>query len=337
MPESQAAAPTQAPAQSSAPKDGGNLVEGSAKPQTVEKGQPQAQAAVTPEEQRIIDLQKEKAKYRVRAGEEEYELADLIKGHQTRSQVNKAADQKFQEAAKVREQQQLMQRAMLEDPVATLLAMGVPQDRVRETFEKWYKAQFIDPEQMSPQERALAEREKAIADRERQQRMLAEQENQRQVMAKAKILEQQWTKGIMEGFEQKGWKANELLIKRVGEQLQAAAAAEIDPSAALSLAVDRVIDDMGRESQFLLGRMEGKQLLGFLGKTTIDKIMKAKLEELRGPQAEPPPTQAAAAPGGIKEGQNGKRYLEPPKERERLGVHEWRAQFPNAGTTMRNP
>lgn len=75
-----------------------------------------------------------------------------------------AAKEKFQSAVEKENRiQQIMEEAH-GDPIAKLLALGVPQDKLREVIDDYYFREFIEPETLNEDQKKLREYEKRVKD-----------------------------------------------------------------------------------------------------------------------------------------------------------------------------
>lgn len=121
------------------------------------------------------------------------ELYDVTINGQTRkytlqqlrdkASLSEAAMERFEEASKLSKKSQGFQENLKKDFMKALMdpELGLSKDQIRERFENWYKENYIDPEQMTHEQRRIRELEAREKERnekeaERTQREQAEQQ-----------------------------------------------------------------------------------------------------------------------------------------------------------------
>lgn len=210
-----------------------------------------------------------------------------------RASLADAADNRFEEAAAMRKQAEgLLSRmrnpkdaiALLQDP-----ALGLDKEQVRVEFESWYKAQFIDREAMTPEQRELADAKERIKKYEETeaevQKNKQSEEDQKADMAEAEKLQ----KEILGLLDTSGLPKTKFTAGRLAYWIR------VNETKGLKAPAELIIDQVKKEAREVMSSMvqnsDGDVLLNLLGEDTAKKIRKYDLERIRARRNQ------AAAPG----------------------------------------
>lgn len=253
---------------------------------------PEGQATETKEQRRL----------KVKVDNEELELdeSEVINGYQRA----KAANKRFEEAAKLKKQSEAFLEQLQKDPFKLLAdpRLGV---NAREAAEKYILEQ-LESEMLSPEEVA-ARKEKAELEQYRKDK---DSEKKRQQEEKANQVKQKYvedyTKQFQGALEKVSIPKTPETIKRMAQYLQASIKNGYETP--ISEIAEMVREDYLNEQKSLISNLNGQDLIKYFGEDVAKKIRQTDLGRLQnnlvsnGPQAKT--TQ--------------------PKKTEHMDVHEFR-------------
>lgn len=211
---------------------------------------------------------------------------------------SEASDQKFQEAAQMRKQNEAM-LGRFKDPTKLMDALqdpslGLSKDQIREALEAWYSREFIEPEKLSPAEKRAREAEDKLKKYEQQEKdaetkKLQDAEDQRTAEARTEIQNQ-----IIEALETSDLPRTNFTIRRLAYWMSRNRDMGFD--APTSVLVERVRNDYNTNLREMVQKSDGETLIKLLGDDIVTKIRKYDLGELRKTRGggTPPPSQDPA-------------------------------------------
>lgn len=232
-----------------------------------------------------------KMKLKVNGVEREFDEATVIR----KAQLAESAEQKFQEAAKLRKQTEAFIEALRSDPMSVLTnpQLGL---NFRELAEQ-YLAKEIGREMLTPEQREIEELRQFKAERERQEEEArqAEMTTKQQAEFKAQQVKyaQAYDREITDALTGSGLPRTPQTLKRVAELMHNALSKGYELDAVT--AADMVRESYQSDISQLYGQLDGEKLLAVLGEDLAKKIRMYDLQRLKAKQA-PPPVQEPAAP-----------------------------------------
>lgn len=209
-----------------------------------------------------------------------------------------AADQRFKEASQLRKQAEGV-IGKLRDPnqvIETLLdpSLGLSKDQIKERFEEWYAKEFIEPEQLSPDQRKIREYEQKL-------QKYAQDEKSREA-EKAKAHEESLTSQAREEIQNEIIAALDTgkLSKTNASIRRLAKWISINQSngfnAPPDVLVAQVKKEISQEIRDLTEASDGDVLVQMLGDGVIQKLRKYDLEQLRKMRGQSAPQAPAPTP-----------------------------------------
>lgn len=200
-----------------------------------------------------------------------------------RVSLENTAQSRFEEAAKMRKQaESLLGRLkspkdaikLLQDP-----SLGLNQEEIRSAFEEWYADTFIKREQMTPEEREMAdiraENEAYRKEKEAQaQRQREEQEEQQ-----TKEMTQRVQKEIISLIEQNNLPKTRFTAGRIAHWYRVNELKGIQSTPDLIL--HQVRNEQSQVMKDLVENGSGEHLFNALGETAARKLAKYFLEQVR--------------------------------------------------------
>lgn len=227
-----------------------------------------------------------KFKLKVNGVEREYDEDTVIR----RAQLAESADQKFQEAAKMRKQAEAFIQALRDDPISVLTNpnLGVDMRKIAEKFlAKEYQREMISPEQRELEElrEFKAQRERELQEQQEREQMTAKE---REFSVQQQKYAQEYDRQISEGLANSGLPKTPQTLKRVAELMHSALRKgyELD----VATAVDMVRESYQNDMMQLYGQLDGDKLVGLLGEDLAKKIRMYDLQRLKA-KHNPPPSQ----------------------------------------------
>ncbi len=200
-----------------------------------------------------------------------------------RARMADAADERFNEAAKIRKQAEAvigrirtpeqMMEALL-DP-----SLGLTKDEVKAQFEAWYEREFIEPDKLTEPEKKLREAEaklKKYADDDKKREAAKTQAEQDDMTAKARGEIQ---KQIIEALETNSLPKTNFTVRRLAYWIQRNQ--QNGFNAPVSLLVSQVRNEFNSSIRDMVESSDGDALVQLLGDGIIQKLRKYDLEQLR--------------------------------------------------------
>lgn len=206
--------------------------------------------------------------------------------------LGKGAHKRFEEAAQLRRQAEDFLGRM-RDPqkaIETLLdpKLGLNEDQVREAFENWYSERFIKREQMTPEQRKLADAEQRLKKYEEQENERKQKEEQDREAELDQMEAQKLQQEIIDLVGKSGLPKTRFTTSRLAYWMKVNLSKGINAPA--ELIIDQVKKETNDVMKSLVQSSDGDTLVNILGEDTVKKIRKYDLERLRARRGQPPVT-----------------------------------------------
>lgn len=291
--------------------DDGDDKEVDSKPkQSGEKKEPESKKAAEPKKETEEDILKKTIKRKVNGKEVEMTVAEALR----KAELVSGAEEKFQEAAKMRKEVEAFVQALKEKPLHVLKQMGID---VRGNAEE-YLAEEVQLELMSPEERELYELRKWKQEQEQarqQEEMTAQQRaQQQQEMAARQQAQQFYDKKISEVLSQSNLPKTPYTVKRVATLLKTALSKGYELP--IETAVDMVRGDFANDLRSMSSG-DPAQIIKLLGDDIVKMLRKHDLEQIKAKR------KPAATPAEIAE-QNLQPRQRTEKTTEKMSMDEWK-------------
>ncbi len=215
--------------------------------------------------------------------------------------MSSAANEKFNEAAKMRKEYESFLKTVKESPLKALTdpRLGLTKEQVRAKMEEWYHKEFIIPEGMTEEQKRLAAAEERLKTYEEQEaaqkRQTEEQELAKLTATQTEYLQNQ----IIEAMEASGLPKTKFIVSRMAFYMRQNMQQGWEAPTSL------IVQQVKREQQDLIGgqvkELDAPGLIALFGEDVINKIRAHDLKQLRERRANPPVQTAggvAANPSG---------------------------------------
>lgn len=192
-----------------------------------------------------------------------------------------AADSKFKEAAQVRKQVDHIIKTAKENPIQALMdpALGLTRDQIRDAFEKWYASEYIEPETLSEDQRALKEAQTKLKKYEEQEKK-AKADQERDASEKLTAHQREHLQNsIIEAIDESGLPKTKFIAQRMAFYMRQNLVNGWD--APMSLIVSQVKKERQDLMSDLTESAAPEQLISMLGDGVVKKIREHDLKQLR--------------------------------------------------------
>jgi hypothetical protein len=224
------------------------------------------------------------SKHRVKINDQEIEVEydELLRGYQK----GRSADQRFQEAAKLRKEAQEVQEAFAAGDFKVLSErLKIPQPRLREMSEN-YLIELLKFDQLSePEKRALIaerERDELKSEREAEQQKRLKEESARIADQAAEFIDT----ALGDAIKASGQKVTPITVARIASFLQASLSqddVDIDEGSVRSAAekaVKKAYSTLDEEIRTRFSDMSVADAKAILPKRLLDELRKASVNEV---------------------------------------------------------
>lgn len=219
------------------------------------------------------------------------------------------AESKFQEAHKKTQQVEAFYYTLKNDPMKILNDPNIGVDFQKLAQDFLYEK--IQREQMTPEQRELAEAREKLKVAEDEKRANEQKAQQEQMQNLVKHFSESYEKDMTTTLETSGLPKTGHTVKRLAYYLNEGLKNGVQLKCAD--VVDFVRQDYHRDIGELFSAADGDVVAKFLGEQNIDKLMKARMKQIRGTSDAP----AVAAVAAADSGGTG----------ERLSKDEWREKM----------
>ncbi len=199
------------------------------------------------------------------------------------AQKGLGADEKFQEASRMRGQTQKIIKMIKENPRAILEdpRIGVDLKKLAEEI-LWEQ---IEREKMTPEQRELSETKKKLADfekKEKENTSKAEKEKHRQL---TEHFSNEFSKDIQSALEASKVPKTQFTVKRMAFFMQEALKRGVELKAKDVIGI--VHDEYLETVKHISSNLDGESLVNLLGEETLKKIREHELKRLQGDGSKP--------------------------------------------------
>jgi hypothetical protein len=195
------------------------------------------------------------------------------------AQMSHAAQAKFEEAAKLRRDNEKFEQSLKKSKIQALIDKGFSPEEIREEFEQWYTQQFIEPETLSPEQKRARDMERELERYRNQEKERTERE-QREQQEKMTAQQREYLQGqIIEALEKNGLPKNKWFAQRLAFYMRENLRNGWE--APMELIVSQVKKDHKEINSGISEDSTVEQLLEHFGEGIINKIRKHDLEQLR--------------------------------------------------------
>ena len=202
---------------------------------------------------------------------------ELIK----QAQLGYSAHERFEQAAQQKKQVEGIIGRFKTNPIDALMdpALGLSKDQIRTAMEAWYTREFIEPEQMTPEQLELRNaREKLRAYEEAEQAKVKEKEAAEFEAMTARERESVQTQ-ITDALDKSGLPKTKFIVARMAFYMHKNLTNGWDAP------MEVIIDQVKKERQSMLSDLtessDAEALINYLGKDFVNKIRKHDLARIR--------------------------------------------------------
>lgn len=195
--------------------------------------------------------------------------------------ISHAAYSRFEEASRMKKEADTLREGLAKDMIKTLQdpKLGLTRDQIRAEFEAWYEREFINPEQLTPEQRKIKEYEERLKKyQDEEQAKLKAQKEQEETELTNKQREYLQTQ-IIQALEKSGLPKTKYIASRMAfymrENLLKGWEAPID------VIVQQVEDERQALRKGELEGLDGEDLIRYLGDDIVGKIRRYDLAKLR--------------------------------------------------------
>jgi len=285
MSDSSAPASTGSEAVSSAPEAGNNIEAAGGNAQGAKTQAKAAAPQATEAPKRYV--------VKVDGKETEVDEKELIKSYQ----LAKTSYQRMAEANKAKQEAEGLLKQVEEDPLKFLQHRN---KNVREAAEKFLYEE-LKKEQMSPEQRKLAEYEQKLAAIEKEKEEARTQEESKKFQEEQQRYAQELDKQLTDALNKANLPKKAHTISRIAYIMESALSNGIDLS--VDEAIDYYNNIYSNDIKEYISTLKGDSLLSFLGKDILNEIRRADVGRIKNP------IQKEARKAEGKAPQNGKRKM----------------------------
>lgn len=200
-----------------------------------------------------------------------------------------AADRRFKEAAAMRKQAESVVGRM-RDPKQVIAALqdpalGLDKNQIREAFEEWYAAEFIEPESLSPEQKKLREAEARLKKYEEDDKSREEEKQRAHQESLTTQAREQIQKQIIEALDVGKLPKTNFTLRRLAYWMERNRANGFN--APTEVLVGQVKNEINTSLRDLVEQSDGEVLVNLLGDNLIQKLRKYDLEQLRKMRSQP--------------------------------------------------
>lgn len=247
-------------------------------------------------EEEVAEAKQELAKrlsLKINGREQEFDLSndEHLERLREYAQKGEGADQKFQEAAKMRKQMESFVALMQEDPIKALQELGHDPDKIAEM----HMQKRIEEMQKSPEQLELEKLRKQIEDEKKAREMLEQEKFQAEQQRIQEEYSRQLDNEITEALEKSELPKSAYVVKRLAENLMIGL--EKDPNISVADVLPIVEKQIKGEIQQMFGAMPEDVVERILGNDVSNKLRKRRLSKMK----QAPQTASQVKPTGTAE------------------------------------
>jgi hypothetical protein len=189
-----------------------------------------------------------------------------------------AAEERFDEASKMREQIEQLFGALKENPVDIISKLGINFEQLAEQ----YLIEKLKYQQMSEVERKNLDYERKLKEHEQREETYKQQQQEAANNAETKKYTEEYTKQIVEAIEKSTLPKNDIIVQRMAGYVYNAKAKGMDMN--FDEAAKLVEEDIKTELKQVYGAYKGEQLYNALGEDIVKEIRQHDLSKIKQPE-----------------------------------------------------
>ncbi len=202
--------------------------------------------------------------------------------------LSHAANQKFDEAAKMRKEFEESKNKYSKDPLKAFLdfAKDLPPAEKRKALEEFYMREYIEPENMTAEQKKLKEYELKVQEYEAREKEKAEKDEMDKT---SKLVEQQreyLQNQIIEALETSNLPKSKDTVKRIAFYMRQNLLNGWD--APMDMIIRQVKNERQSSIRDEIQTSSAEQILELLGEDVVNKIRRYDLQKLRDSRQSPP-------------------------------------------------
>lgn len=214
---------------------------------------------------------------KVNGKEEDFDLSndEHIERLKQMAQKGEGADQKFQEASKMRKQMEAFAQLMQKDPIAALKKLGHDPDKIAEL----HMQKRIEEMQKSPDQIEREKLQKEVEDIKAERDRLANDKHEAEKKVAQETYSRQLDNEIAEALSTSEMPKTPYVVKRLAEYMMIGL--KRDSNFQVADAVPLVERQIKKELQEMLGDMPEDVIERILGKKVSDKLRKRRINKMK--------------------------------------------------------
>ena len=191
------------------------------------------------------------------------------------------ANQKFEEAAKIRRDWEEKQKKYSQNPIQAFLdhANTLPPEQRRKAIEDYYMREFLEPEQMTAEQKRLRAAEERLKQYEQQELQRKQQEEQQQQETLTNQQRELMQQQIVDALESSGLPKTPATVSRIAYWMRQNLLNGWDAP------MDMIIRQVKNERQQMyrndISTASAEQIIEMMGEDLVNKIRRYDLEKLR--------------------------------------------------------
>jgi hypothetical protein len=208
------------------------------------------------------------------------------------AQMGRGATEVFEQAKRMREEAEVkasrldkLRGGSLDDRLALLTeALGDEEAALQFMEEALYEKRIV-PQQLTPEQRQLQEMQRKLQSYEQEKAQTVKAQQEAELDRQADAIAQQYAKTAADVMSKLGWGAElaPLVLREMLPYAEQALEAGMEPVSEDILGM--FMEDQRAKLGNMVGKLDGEQLLRFLGDDLANKVRKADLARLRAGQA----------------------------------------------------
>jgi hypothetical protein len=208
------------------------------------------------------------------------------------AQMGRGATEVFEQAKRMREEAEVkasrldkLRGGSLDDRLALLTEALGDEEAALQFMEEALYEKRIAPQQLTPEQRQLQEMQRKLQSYEQEKAQTVKAQQEAELDRQADAIAQQYAKTAADVMAKLGWGAElaPLVLREMLPYAEQALEAGMEPVSEDILGM--FMEDQRAKLGNMVGKLDGEQLLRFLGDDLANKVRKADLARLRAGQA----------------------------------------------------
>lgn len=211
------------------------------------------------------------------------------------AQRGRGATEVYEQAKKLREEAEAkasrlekLRGGSLDDRLALLTEALGDEEAALQFMEEALWEKRIAPQQLTPEQRQMQEMQRKLQSYEQEKAQQAKAAQEAEIDRQADVIAQQYAKTAADVMQKLGWgpELAPLVLREMLPYAEQALEAGMEPVS--EDIIGMFMDDQRGKLANMVSKLEGEQLLRFLGDDLANKVRKADLARLRSGQAKQP-------------------------------------------------